>query len=187
MTLEQNLGAKIEALLFVSPRALSVKKLKELTFATGEEISTALDALATTYAARSSGLRLQRNGEEAQMVNAPAASQVVSDFLKAEAVSELTRPQLETLTILAYRGPLTKAELEHIRGVNVSLIIRNLLLRGLIEELAATPYGPRYQVTFALLGHLGIARREELPEFAELANDPLINSLLTGAPTEISS
>ena len=110
-TLEQNknLTAQLEALLFVSPRALSLKKLSALTGASSENISASLDEIADGYESRAAGLRLQRNGDEVQVVTAPAVSALVNEFLKAEAVSELTRPQLETLTILAYRGPLTKA------------------------------------------------------------------------------
>jgi len=176
----KNLLTQLEALLFISPRPLSVKKLTELTGGKTEEIAIALDELAQYYDNKERGIRLQRRGDEAQIVTAPVVAKLVNEFLKAEAVSELTRPQLETLTILAYRGPMTKAELEHIRGVNVSLIIRNLELRGLIEGIAATPYGPRYQVTFDFLQHLGIASQQELPQFSELANDPLIDSLLAG-------
>ena len=77
---------------------------------------------------------------------------------------ELSRPSLEALTILAYRGPLTRPELEQIRGVHSSLILRNLLLRGLIEEKEDARLGqPLYSVTLDFLRHIGLASVEELP------------------------
>jgi len=67
------------------------------------------------------------------MTTAKESSEIVEKFLKEELTGEMTRPQLETLTIIAYRGPMTKMEIEQIRGVNCSLILRNLLMRGLVE------------------------------------------------------
>src|SRR3989344_5983048 len=93
----------------------------------------------------------------------------VQKFLKDETTGELTRPSLETLTIIAYRGPVTRSDLERIRGVNCSIILRNLMVRGLVEaredKRQLTTY---YTVSFEFLRHLGLPRITELPEYEAL-------------------
>ena len=100
-------------------------------------------------------------------------------YAKEEVSGELTKPSLETLTIVAYRGPVTKAELEQIRGVNCSLILRNLLIRGLIEgsfdKVKATTV---YDVTHDFVRFLGLAEVEELPDYAKLHNHETLLALL---------
>jgi segregation and condensation protein B len=114
-------------------------------------------------------VRILHNGSEVQMSTSPDNARLVQDFLKDETTGELTKPSLETLTIIAYRGPVTKAELEQIRGVNCSLIIRNLLMRGLVEA-QGEPYDPQttFRVTMDFLRFLGVAGVEELPEYDKL-------------------
>lgn len=163
------LTSKIESLLFVAARPMSVKRLTEVCDASKEEVSAALDELAAAYNAEGSGIRLLRNGNDVQMSTSPDNSRLVQDFLKDETTGELTKPSLETLTIVAYRGPVTKAELEQIRGVNCSLILRNLLMRGLVEA-QGEPYDPQttFRVTLDFLRFLGVAGVEELPDYDKL-------------------
>ncbi|HTK05208.1 MAG TPA: SMC-Scp complex subunit ScpB [Candidatus Eisenbacteria bacterium] len=161
--------SKIESLLFVAARPMTVKRLAEVCGVEKEEVNAALDELAAAYNAEGSGVRLLRNGNEVQMSTSPDNARLVQDFLKDETTGELTKPSLETLTIIAYRGPVTKAELEQIRGVNCSLILRNLLMRGLVEA-QGEPYDPQttFRVTMDFIRFLGIAGVEELPEFDKL-------------------
>ena len=94
-------------------------------------------------------------------------------MIEEQIISELTQPQLEALTIIAYRGPITKLELETIRGVNCSLILRNLLIKGLI-----TANGGKYQITVKFMQHLGISSVEELPDYDRLSKSETIEEVL---------
>ena len=91
----------------------------------------------------------------------------------------MTQPSLETLTIIAYRGPITKPEIEQIRGVNCSLILRNLLIRGLIEEKEDKQrLQNTYTISFDFLRHLGADRVEELPQYSDLHTDEVVGQLI---------
>jgi len=92
----------------------------------------------------------------------------------------LTRPQLETLTVVAYCGPITKPELEQLRGVNCALILRNLMMRGLVKEVEdVTNFLPTFEVTMDYLRHLGINSLNELPDYDKLhKHENILNSLV---------
>ena len=160
---------KIESLLFIAARPLTVKRLMEVCDVSKEEVSQAIDEIAAAHNDGNHGVRVLRNGNEVQMSTSPDNAKLVQDFLKDETTGELTKPSLETLTIVAYRGPITKAELEQIRGVNCSLILRNLLMRGLVEAQGeAGDSQTTYHVTMDFTRFLGIANVEELPEYDKL-------------------
>ena len=109
----------------------------------------------------------------------PDAARAVAKVVNAEISGELTRPSLEALTILAYCGPMSRAELEQIRGVQSTLILRNLMLRGLIEEQPEEKLGqPLYAVTFDFLRHLGLKSVESLPEYEELRGHSVVQDIL---------
>lgn len=162
-----SLSHQLEAILFTSARPFTVKRLAEILDAPSKDIEEAL----VEYDARleSSSLMLQRVGAEILLVTRPEYAEVVQKIARDEIHGELTRPALETLTILAYRGPLTRPELEQIRGVHCSMILRNLMLRGLIEEKEDMRLGqPLYVVTSDYVRHLGLKSLEELPKYEEL-------------------
>lgn len=178
-----SIKSEIESLLFVSSRPLSLKRLAEITGHSKAEVKTALAALTAELDSRKeSGFIVLRNGEEVQLATSPDNAGMVKDFLKDESFGELTRPALETLTIVGYRGPLTKAELEQIRGVNCSLILRNLMIRGLVETeggKADDSTAPAlYRATFDFLRYLGIREASELPEYEDLRSDENLQKLL---------
>lgn len=161
------LEAKIEAILFAGARPFFIKRLAELCDAAPTEVEAALKNLDERLA--SSAVMLQRAGHEVQFVTRPEHAELVKRVVKDETAGELTRSSLEALTILAYRGPLTRPELEQIRGVHSSIILRNLMMRGLVEEKEEARLGqPTYAVTFDFIQHLGLASVEELPEYEEL-------------------
>lgn len=169
----------IESLLFISGKAMTVGKLSEILKKDAKEITAAADELMQEYNQAESGVHIQKAGSSYQMATNPQHAFVIKDFVKAEQSGELTKPSLETLTIIGYRGPITKAELEQIRGVNCSLIIRNLLIKGLIEaredhEKMATTY----TITFDFLRFLGLDKVEQLPDYKRLNNDANLKKLL---------
>jgi segregation and condensation protein B len=174
--------SEIESLLFVSSRPLSLKRLVDVTGHSKDEVKTALDALISEYKERAdAGFVILKNGDEIQLATAPDNAEMVKTFLKDETFGELTRPALETLTIVGYRGPLTKPELEQIRGVNCSLILRNLMIRGLVEQKDEL-----YGVTFDFIRYLGLREVSELPDYENLRSEENLKKLLEAskpAPT----
>lgn len=173
------LQRKIETLLFLAGRPLTVKKLCELTEAKKDEVHAASEQLVKAYEARNGGLLIQKAGDSYQMVSHPDVRKLAQTYAKEEVSGELTKPSLETLTIVAYRGPVTKAELEQIRGVNCSLILRNLLIRGLIEgSFDKTRATTVYDVTHDFVRFLGLAEVEELPDYAKLHDHETLLKLL---------
>lgn len=174
------LVGRIESLLFVSPKPLSIKKLALALQESIEHIESALAELQQRYSGPGSGIVLVRNNDEIQLTTHPDNGDLVAEYIKEEALGELTKPSLETLTIVAYRGPVTKADIEHIRGVNVSQSLRSLLMRGLIEEQKGdTPDEYRYIVASQFLNHLGISHISELPDYSQYHDLSLLDNQQT--------
>lgn len=172
---------KIESLLFISHKPLAIGEIAKINSIDASEAEKILEELYAQYQERNSGIVILKNNNKYQMATAGDSSEVISEFIKAEITGELTKPSLEALTIIAYRGPVSKAELELIRGVNCGLILRNLLMRGLIEakedksrEITV------YSVTFEFLKYLGITKVEELPDFESLNRNNNLEKLLEG-------
>lgn len=162
-----SLETNLEAVLFAGARPFSIRRLAELCDATPKEVEEAFDALEKRL--EGSAVMLQRAGQDVQLVTRPEHAEVVKKVARDEVSGELTRPSLETLTILAYRGPLTRPELEQIRGVQSTIILRNLLMRGLVEEKEDSRVGqPTYAVSFDFIRHLGLKSIDELPQYEEL-------------------
>lgn len=175
-----HLKPKIESLLFVAGKPMTVKKIAELAGGKEMEVTEALKGMQKEYAERKSGLQIFSTGKSWQMGTAGESAPVVEKFVKEEFSGELTRPQLETLTVIAYRGPISKGELEIIRGVQCGLILRNLSIRGLIEEeYDAKKKETRYFVSMEFLRHLGLRAPEELPEYEKLHGHEVISTLLS--------
>ena len=174
-----NLKAQLESLIFVSIKAVSAKELAAAVGAKTEEVEASLTALMAEYQERNSGLVLIKHNGQYQLTTASENATLVKDFLKSEASGELSQPSLEALTIIAYRGPISKLELERIRGVNCSLIIRNLLLRGLIEEKFDKSKNENYYtVTMDFIRFLGISNLEALPDYEQLNNSEALQTAL---------
>lgn len=174
-----NLSSQLESLLFISSKPLSVKEISEITGAKAKEIEEDLEKLASEYKEQARGFILIKNNGQYQLTTAPENTELVSKFLKDETSGELSQPSLEALTIIAYRGPITKLELERIRGVNCSLILRNLMIRGLIEEKADKQKNDNlYSVTLDFIKFLGISSLEDLPDYEKLHRDDSIEEVL---------
>ncbi len=167
-----DVDARVESLLFVADAPVSIGRLAKALEATEGQVEKALSELGTIYAGR--GLRLQRIGNRVQLATAPAAAPDVERFLGLEVRTTLSRAALETLGIVAYRQPITRPEIEAIRGVNSDSVLRTLLRVGVIEEVGRAPTVGRpvlYGTTFEFLQHFGLQRLDELPPLEELAPD----------------
>lgn len=158
----------IEALLFVLGESVSVGRLASLTEKTPEEISEALKALESDLAER--GIRLVFLDEQVGLVSAPEASDFISRAIKEEFSGDLTKAALETLAVVLYKGPLSRSEVDYIRGVNSSFSLRNLLVRGLIERVS-DPSDRRiflYKPGMELLKFFGVSHIEDIPQYNEV-------------------
>lgn len=173
------LQSQLESLLFVSAKPMALKQLVDLTGVAVPEVEQALEALMKRYALTDSGLALLHNNNKYQLVTKTDNAELIKGFLDQEVNSDLSRPSLETLTIIAYRGPIAKVDLDRIRGINCSMILRNLLLRGLIESKTDKQAGDtHYQVTFDFLKFLGVSSLDELPDYQRLHADQAVERFL---------
>ncbi|MBI2046203.1 MAG: SMC-Scp complex subunit ScpB [Parcubacteria group bacterium] len=159
------LDAKIEAILFFKSEPMSVSALSKILHAEEHAIRAALETLKERLQGR--GVALLSKDDEVSLATTHEASALIEAIMKDELSRDLGKAGLETLSAILYQGPLTRAELDYIRGVNSTFILRNLLIRGLIEKIP-NPKDQRsflYRPTFELLSHLGISKIEDLPEY----------------------
>lgn len=161
MTLTQ----KIESYLFYTGEAVSTKKLASIFSCSESDINGSLQELDGILSER--GIILVRNGNESMLVTHPDMSEVIQSIRKEELSDPLSKGALETLTIILYKNGATKPEIDFIRGVNSGFMLRNLLVRGLIEKIPneVDKRVTNYRATFETLHHLGIKNISELPEF----------------------
>ncbi|MBU1179580.1 SMC-Scp complex subunit ScpB [Patescibacteria group bacterium] len=169
--------SQIESLLFVSGNPLGIEKIAKLLDIKKEEADEMLLELQSGYKKENRGIQIAAVEDKYQMVTNSENSKFVEKFLNQEVIGELTRPQLETLTIISYRGPISKIELEQIRGVNCSLILRNLMIRGLIESKTENGL-EKYIITHEFLKFLGITGTKDLPDYEKLNKDKNLEELL---------
>ena len=159
-------SAKIEALLFVSSGLVSVIQLAKTLELTDGEIKSELNSLEKFYKENVRGLRLMRMKNKVQLTTTPEINETVELFLGLETTSTLSQAALEALAIVAYKQPVTRPEVDVIRGVNSDGVLRTLLSKGLIEELgrAETPGRPIYYGTSAeFLQYFGLETLDALP------------------------
>lgn len=162
------LQAKIEGLLFYKGEPMQIKKLAELLNANQEEIESAILLLSEALASR--GITLIRKEDSVTLGVAKDLSELVEAIRKDEITKDLSKATLETLSIILYKNGTTRSEIDYIRGVNSSFILRNLLIRGLIEKREDKNDGRRivYVPTFDALSFMGINNIEELPNYKEV-------------------
>jgi len=171
-------SALLESILFVSQKPLTAQKLAAISGNPLKEVRQALDELYESYRTADRGILLLHNDGEYQLVSHPSAADVVQTYLQEESIGELTRPALETLSVIAYRGPVAKSEIEKIRGVNCSLALRNLMIRGLVDEEQMKDSDEKsYRLSFQFLRHLGVSGVSDLPDYIRLHSDDIIVGL----------
>ncbi len=161
---EISLNSKIEALLFVAPGAVAISQLATTLDVSNRVIEKALGELEQDYQGR--GLRLQYHSGRIQMTSAPEAADAIETFLGLEAISRFSSAALEALAIIAYQQPVTRPQVDAVRGVNSDGVMKNLLHKGLIQEIgrAEGPGRPiLYSTTPEFLGHFGLTSLEKLP------------------------
>jgi segregation and condensation protein B len=159
-----SIEARVEALLFVAPGLVGASQLAAALDTTPKEIEKALAAVEESLANR--GIRVQRYKGELRLVSAPEAAPLVERFLDLEATTRLSNAALETLSIVAYQQPITRPQIDSVRGVNSDSSLRSLLTHGLVEE-AGRADGPGRPILYAttpeFLQQFGLSKIEELP------------------------
>ncbi len=164
-----SLHAALESLLFVADEAAEPAQLARALGVAAEEVAAALQALADHYCQARRGLRLQVRNGRYQLVTAPEAAGLIEIFLNLDTSAKLSAPALEALAVVAYRQPVTRAQIEAVRGVDCSGVLRSLLQRGLLEEVGRLDAPGRpvlYGITDLFMHHFGLTTLQELPPLA---------------------
>jgi segregation and condensation protein B len=163
------LTAALEALLFVAAEPVELSALAATLGLNLEVINLGLQLLAHRYVESGRGLRLQERNGKYQLVTLPNAASLIENFLNLDLTTRLSGPALETLAVIAYRQPVTRAQIEAVRGVDSASVLRSLLQRALIAEVGRLELAGRpilYGVTDLFLQHFGLTNLDELPPLA---------------------
>jgi segregation and condensation protein B len=178
--------AQIEAILFASGTPQGLNRLAKILNVNKDEILSALDALEDRYRLPGSALGIMRLEGAVQLATKGEYAPVIEALRKGELEETLSRATLETLAVIAYRAPVTRADIDAIRGVNSNFTLRHLLIRGLIER-EGNPHDSRgyiYRPTFDFLKIIGVEKLSDLPEYDALSRDERLTNLLSeNAPT----
>ncbi len=170
--LELTLAANIEAMLFVSAEPVPIGQLAAALDVTPSVVERGLKELEQSLQSR--GLRLQRLAGRAQLATAAELASLIERFLGLEAMTHLSRVALETLAIIAFQQPVTRPQVDSIRGVNSDSMMKSLLSKGLIQESGRTDGPGRpilYSITPVFLQHFGLNSIAELPPLAVRAGE----------------
>jgi segregation and condensation protein B len=183
------LKSLVETLIFVSEGPVAVDSIATVLEQDEATVEGAIAALTEEYQQR--GIRLQRTRNRVQLVSAPEASSYVQKLLGLDGSARLSIAALETLAIIAYRQPVTRPQIEAVRGVNCDGVIHNLLMRSLIEEvgrLDTVGHPIQYSTTFEFLQYFGLNSVNDLPplpeDFAFQLETRDVAELLRGRETE---
>ena len=162
------LSVKLEAMLFVAAEPVATAQLAAALDVASSVVERGLNELDASLASR--GLRLQRHAGRVQLTTAPELAELVERFLGLEATSHLSRAALETLAIIAYQQPVTRPQIDSIRGVNSDSMMKSLLSKGLILESGRADGPGRpilYSTTPEFLQHFGLNSILEMPPLAK--------------------
>ncbi len=179
---QQKTAALVEALLFVADRPTTADQIAKALEMEPDVVEDILRTLEQQLQTR--GVRVQRRGLQVQLVSAPEAAPCIQQFLGLEPSGRLSQPALETLAIVAYRQPATRAAIEAVRGVNCDGVLRTLLSRGLIEEVGRLEQAGRpilYGTTFEMLQYFGLKSLEDLPPLEIESAESLAHDSASGA------
>ncbi|MDP3901367.1 MAG: SMC-Scp complex subunit ScpB [bacterium] len=180
--MDTNKVAELEALLFIYGDPLTYKKISQILKITEDAVRELANALSTELFQDDRGLSLLMERGKIQLVTKGAFQNIAEEIIKEEVNEALTPATLETLSIVTYAGPISRAELDYIRGVNSTFALRNLLIRGLVDRASDPKRGNAflYSPSLELLRYLGINQLTDLPDYEKFQD--LIKTLR--APTE---
>ncbi len=192
MTRQRVTEALLEAILFATPEPVRPHDIAAAFGIDTEEVVGLIDTLRRGYEERDSGLEIRRVGDAYRMYTREQHADAVGHFANRSRVGRLSRPALETLSIVAYRQPVTRGEISRIRGVSVDSVLQTLQERGLVSEVgreAGPGRAPLYGTTSLFLEKIGLSSVSELPPLASFAPDAQvaaeIERALAAAPVEV--
>ncbi len=175
------LKSVLESLLFVSGEPVKISKLAKICGVSENKVETAVEDLCKDYEEGKRGLIVIKEKNFIQLASSPSNVSFTSQLVKSEFSADPSQAALEVLSVIAYRGPVSRVQIETIRGVNCSYILRSLLLKGLVERKESKKErGYLYSVSFDFLKSLGLKSVEELPDWRELSRSDKIDKLLSG-------
>ncbi len=176
-----NIDSAIESILFFQGEPVSVQTLSQILSVEEDEVEAGISVLTTRLLGR--GIRLVRQGNTVELATAPEAAELIKTVRQRELTGSLGQAALETLTIILYRGPITRREIDFIRGVDSRSMLRNLLIRGLTKKQDDPGKSEvLYEPTTQLLRHLGVGEVSELPEYNSVNNE--LDDYFNNAGTE---
>jgi segregation and condensation protein B len=161
-----NIAAAIESVLFVSGRPLEYDELRKLLDINANSLDEGLQALAQQLEDQERGIRLQRLGAQVQLVTAPENARYVAALLGLPMTARLTTAAMETLAVIGYRQPITRAQIEAVRGVNSDRALASLIQHGLVVEIGRAPTIGRpalFSTTPEFLQQFGLTNLDQLP------------------------
>lgn len=163
----------IEAILLAHGESIAVKKLAKILKEKEEVVQESVENLAKQYLEEERGFAILESSGDYQLVSNPESAEYIKKLVKQEESTLLSPAALEVLSIVAYRGPISRLEVDTIRGVNSSHILRLLSVRGLVDrkEDGEDSRLYRYRVSFDCMRQLGLQSINSLPEYANLSRD----------------
>lgn len=186
--------AALEALLFIHGEPITYKKIASVLEIEKEEAEEFARELQQRLESLERGLQLVSDREKVQLATKPEWNSILESFVKEELTEDLTPASLETLSIVSYLGPISRPRIEYLRGVNSSVILRSLMIRGLVERSPDPEHasGFLYRLTFDVMKHLGIQQKEDLPDFSKFQEllkvfDPSLVQTAEGKPANIEN
>ncbi len=170
-----NITKYIEALLFVAGEPVAKSELAELLQVEPAQINEATIELKNIL--QEHGLTITETDSHIQLVTSPVVADLLKQFLKEE-LKPLSKAAAETLAIIAYRGPVSRYDIDVLRGVDSRTIVRQLLRRGIIKQSTTKGNTVLYDISEDFLLHLGLEHKATLPQFETLSQDERIQQLL---------
>lgn len=185
MSEKNSLKSSVESLLFVSGEPMKLAKIAKICEVSKDEVAEEIETLNANYKNAESGFFIIRKDDSVQLTTNPANSEVVSRLVSGELQSDLSRSALEVLAIIAYREPITRVQIDTIRGVNCSYVLRGLMVKGLVERKeTADIRGYLYEISFDFLKSLGVSNIQELPDWENLSKNEKVEELLKDSEPE---
>ncbi len=165
-----SLKGRIEAILFVAGEAVGIRDLAKALRVEEKELKETLKKIGSEYDYEQRGFMLKRFGDKVQLATRPLYSEDVLRLLQPVQQQSLSQAAMETLAVVAYKQPVTRAEVEQIRGVKCDYSLQSLMMKGLIQEAGRKDTIGRpilYATTDMFLSHFGIQGLEDLPPLPE--------------------
>lgn len=177
---KERIKSIIESILFVKGNPVSIIQLAKNIKVNKQEIEKIVVDIVKDYAQNKRGLTIIEKDAKIQMVTNPDNADYIEKIMKKDLQNSLSKTALEALSIVAYRGPVSRPEIDAIRGVNSSFILRNLLMRGLIikKTKSTNQRSYLYEISFEFLKKIGVNNIKKLPDYEKLSTDERVESII---------